>query len=44
MKKQNVSPVNTFSAQDFEIGSYSIPSVFIWSKFNLMDYKNIFWA
>lgn len=36
--------MNTFSAQDFEIGSYSIPCFFMWSKFNLMDYKNIFWT
>lgn len=41
MKQQNGSSVNTTLTQHFETDSYPICFIFIWSKFNWMDNKNI---
>lgn len=41
MKNQNGSPVGMFLALHFEIDSCPIPFIFIWSKFNWMNNKNV---
>lgn len=41
MKRHNGCPGNTVISPHSEIDSYPLPFIFIWSRFNWMDNKNI---